>query len=101
MTCDAAHPTGGYPVQPKDIGLLTMKDVSGNFVALNGPVDCTVKAGQPRASSRRSTTQRAAPPVSRVKLYVTGALDSVLNEAGTNDVSAWIIVRITAQGYPA
>ena len=101
MTCDAAYPSGGYPVQPKDIGLLTMKDVSGNFVALSGPVDCIVNGGAASGLvAAFDFTTSGSTYVGRAKLYDSGTTDSVLNEAGTNDVTASIIVRITANGVP-
>src|SRR5512133_3487548 len=45
MTADASYPAGGYAVLPRDLGLITIKDISGNLVALNGPIDCAVKGG--------------------------------------------------------
>jgi hypothetical protein len=102
MTADAAYPAGGYPVQPRDIGLLTMRDVSGNFVALAGPIDCAVKgAAAGGLLAQFDYTTSGSTYAGRVKLYVRGTTDSVLNEAGTNDVSASVIVRITANGHPA
>jgi hypothetical protein len=72
MTADAAYPAGGYPVQPKDAGgLLTMKDVSGNLVALQGPIDCAVKgAAAMGLLAQFDYTPSGSTYVGRVKVEV-------------------------------
>jgi hypothetical protein len=83
MTCDASYPAGGYPVTPANLGLLSAP-VS---------VECYVRTAQGLLAMYDNTN-------SKIKLFVSGTLDAVLNEAGSNDVSTSVVVRITATGTP-
>jgi hypothetical protein len=99
MTCDSSYPAGGYPVTPSQLGILTMKDLSGNFVGQPDRVDCVVKTGQGLTAQYDYTA--GAGFIGKIKLFVSGTTDSVLNEAGSNDVSSAVIVRLVAQGSPS
>jgi hypothetical protein len=57
-------------------------------------VECSVRTAQGLVAQWDNVN-------SKVKLFVSGTLDAVLNEAGTNDVSTAVIVRIVATGTPA
>jgi len=83
MTCDASYPAGGYPVAPKDIGVVSAPEA----------VECSIRSAQGLLAMYDVTA-------AKVKLFVTGALDAVLNEAGSNDVSTSVLVRIVAKGDP-
>jgi hypothetical protein len=83
MTCDASYPAGGYPVTPANLGMLDAPDT----------VYCYVKSAQGLLAMHDPTN-------AKIKLFVSGTTDSVLNEAGSNDVSTSVIVRLVCRGRP-
>jgi len=83
MTADGSYPANGYPVAPKDVGLISIDNIEGH--------EKTVLGNDIQFDNVNS----------KLKIFQTGAaLSGVFSEAIAGDLSTSNVFRLVCKGPP-